>query len=521
MTSTRVATNIYLLKKGRNPFEEIKIDDFTPVFEIPVGNSKKAMLYFKISGGEPDWLLALKDLSGFTGAIGASSSPQAMLFVRSGQRWFVITFGHAWQRVANAGIISDFGSRCVLNMADPDSLVSIRRDRIASDSLQAIEQIPDKDEIHRFGMDIEQDLLRGVKARINYSLGFGEMVVGSESFKCTIDLEKIKIIELCRRALNFYGRNTVAKNFDWFNKIRNETDENKIKHLEIRLARSISLGLKTVILNIPDLLAWDQYDIFSYKKSKKGSYPTSEPLDAIHWRKAHAKGKVTPQIIHDSCVYAYKSGQTHLVTKWPLRKCLNATVKLGKELYVTQSGAWYKVANDFLYETDQSIAKIPLDNRRYPKIKTSETEGQYNKRLSTEFKSRYFHLDKNLIHVTGRSYIEVCDLLRYDGALICIKPWGGRSQDISHLLQQAIVSGQLLASHPPYTLGVRQKFATSGFKKIWDREATKKSDAVFVLTLLRGCKKENLPFFAKVALVSCVRNLTQMRYRVMYAQVNQ
>ncbi len=515
----QISLNVYLLKKGRNPFKEIELDGFKNVFSVPIGNDQMAPLYFKITGGEPEWLMKLKDISAYRHDIGGSKSPQAILLVRSNQRWFAITFGHAWQRVANKDVVADFGTRCVLNMARPDALVSIRRDRIASDSIQAIEQIPDSDGIHRFGMDIEQDMLRGVKARIDKSIGFGDTVVGGDSFKGTLDLKKDTILNFCKRALSFYGRKTLSSNFKWFDKIESESDDQKIYELERRLAKALSLGVRSIALTVPTLLSWDEYDTFSFRPTKRGHLPVSEPLDALHWRRAHAGPRVTPASIQESHLYAYKSGSYHLVSKWPLRKCINATIKLHDAIYVTQSGAWYRVAKDFIEETKNAISAIQVDKIKYPALSSRENETLYNKRVGQDFPSRFFYLDKRLVHVVGRNYIEVCDLLRFDGALICVKSWGGRSQDISHLFQQAIVSGQLISSHQPYIDGVSKVITRPGFNAIWNTEAAKKSGATFVLATLRGVAKEQLPFFAQVAMVSCVRNLTQMRFDVKYATI--
>lgn len=515
-----LSINLYLLQKGVDPLQEINLRDFRRAFSVPVSRADRSILYYKVSGDEPEWLKSLKQLAGNVDDIGRSASPQALLFVRWKQRWFVLTFGHAWQRVANARIEPDFGTRCVLNIARPDSLVSIRRDRVADSSIQAIEQIPDTDDIHRFGMDVEQDMLRGVKAKIDESFGFGAFVVGGDSFKGTIDFSNDSILKFCRRLLRFYGMSAVSKNFSWFNKIKPVSDAIVISKLEDRLARALSLGVRSITLTIPEFLAWDQYDTFSFAKQKRGHAPVSEPLDPVHWRRAHVADRVTSALVNSSFIYAYKLGRSDLVTKWPFRKCINSTIRLGAVTYVTQSGKWYRVHGDFIEEVGAAVAAIPKDNIYFPKVRAGETEGNYNTRMGSDFASRFFYLDKKLVHVTGRSNIEACDLLRFDGGLVCVKPWGGKSQHLSHLFQQAIVAGQLIASHPPYIIGVSNVINRPGFNAIWGRESAKPSGAVIVLAIIRGVPKEKLPFFAQVALINCARTLTQMRYEVRYTTIN-
>jgi len=512
--------NIYLLKKGRLPDKQINLSDFRPTISIPVDRNYFSTLYFKVSGSEPEWITSLKSLANSDTDFAKSASPQAILFIRHKQRWFVATFGHAWQKVASAEIEPDFGTRCVLNIAKPESLSSIRRDRVADSSIQAIEQIPESDDISRFGMDVERDILRGVKAKIDKSYKFGHLVVGGDSFKGTIDLSSDSIGAFCRRALKCYGKKDIAVNFPWFDKIKPVVDDKIIESLEKRLAKSISLRVKSITLSVPELMAWDEFDAYSFTKSKRGQLPLSEPLTIEQWRNAHVTGKVVPSTLRSSFVYAYKAGQSHLARKWDVRQCVNATIRLKGETYITQLGKWYKVDNNFVEEVQTRVGQIPSEKMSFPKLRhAGESEGDYNKRIGISFSSRYYYLDKDLIHVVGRNSIEVCDLLRFDGSMICLKPWGGRSQDLSHLFQQAIVSGQLLADHPPFVTGVSSKILNPGFKAIWDKEAARKSGARFVLAIIRGVPKERLPFFAQVALVTCFRNLREMRFDVSYAVI--
>ncbi|WP_152566340.1 DUF6119 family protein [Lysobacter antibioticus] len=514
-----LSLNVYLLEKGVVPFKEIDLAGFRPLFRVPVGRNNYSDLYYKMSGAEPDWLKSLKFAAGYLGDAGQSSSPQALLFFRKKQRWFVITFGHAWQKVANAKVVPDFGTRCVLNIAEQNSLVSIRRDRIADSSIQAIEQIPDTDDISRFGLDVEQDMLRGVKAKVDGSYKFGNTVVGGDSFKGTIDLADDDIASFCRRILRQHGMDAVSKNFSWFGKIKPVLDGGVIAGLEKRLVRALSLRVKSITLSIPDFLAWDEYDIFSYAKAGRKHMPVSEPLDPIDWRNAHVHGSVTKAVLDAAFVYAYKTGNNHLITKWPLRRCINATIKFGSGKYITQNGKWYKVDSNFVEEVARAVADIDVDNIAFPRLKSGESERGYNERMGRDFASRYFYLDRKLLHVTGRSSIEVCDLLRFDGAMVCVKSWGGKSQHLSHLFQQAVVAGQLVASHPPFVAAVGDIVDRPGFNAVWFRESAKRSDATIVLATMRGVAKEKLPFFAQVGLVMCVRNLKQMRYSVKYAAI--
>lgn len=515
-----LAINVYLLRKGALPSDALDLTDFQPVAQVPVGFGATGTLHIRTSGAQPEWLQALSQLSGGIPGGYSTSSVQGLLPLRYKQRWFVATFGHAWQRVASHLVEPDFGVRCVLNLAEPNALRSIRRDRVADASIQAIEQRAENDGIAGFGMDIERDLLRGVKAQVDESFGFGAHVAGADAFKGTIDLSSDTLLGFCRRALGFYGRRGVARKFSWFDKIRAVKDPYLLEKLEGRLVKAISLGVRSITLTIPDLLAWDQYDTFSFERARRRALPVSEPLTIKQWRSAHVAGRVSAEHVQDARVYAYKSGHYHLVEKWALRICINATIKCAGSTFVTQRGSWYQVEPDFVKQTDAAVGSIPVDNVRFPRLASaSETEGAYNERVAQSFGSRYCYLDRQLVQVVGRSSIEVCDLLRFDGAMVCVKPWGGKSASLSHLFQQAVVSGQLISSHPPFHKGVDAVISKPAYKAIWAAECGKSSGGVYILGTIRGVAKEQLPFFAKVALVNCVRSLTQMRFEVRYAVI--
>lgn len=128
-------------------------------------------------------------------------------------------------------------------------------------------------------------------------------------------------------------------------------------------------------------------------------------------------------------------------------------------------------------------------------------------------------MDKKLIvHGGGKSKFEVCDLFTENGHLICVKPWGGKSGDLSHLFAQARNSIELINNDPLYRAKVRKYIDSVGpqFALSWDYICDEPKEAEVVLAILRGCPKGELPFFAKLSLASCVDDLRKMRFRAAY-----
>lgn len=514
---------LYLMEKDKFPPQEIDLDGYKESFDIDISSEKTATVYLRESGSMADWLVELGKIAISEPPRIITSSVRGIFFLRIKRYWMVATFGHAWQLLNTSPVVRDFGIRCVLNIASSNSLRSIKRNRIADSALQAIEQIPDSDDIARFGMDIEQDLLCGIKAKINPKMAFGQTVVGTASLKIEFDPQKESIHSICTRAFRIYQQQSYLKNFDWFDKIKVERSSALIDKLNEKLARAISLGVKSIVMCTPELNAWDEFDTISYKPRKGKSPLVSEELDVLHWRKSIGIRRITKSVLLDKKIYAYKADSPTVISSWPVFNCLHATLRHGSNLYTISNGSWFRIEKSFAERIDSSIQAIPVERYKLPKQSRNnqlklEIEGEYNLRISRDFSSRYSLMDKNLVTIAGRSTIEVCDLLRRDGSLICVKPWGGKSASLSHLFQQAIVSAQLLSESADYRKKVRDKVQPDSFKEVWDATSTR-NHPKFVLAILRGINKEDLPFFAKVALVNCVRTLKQMRCDVTYSVI--
>lgn len=515
---------LYLLEKGKHPPSVLNLDNYQRSFEIKISVNETTHVYLKESGSPPDWLLDLGKISSTPPPEIFTNNLRGLFFLRIKQYWMVATFGHAWQMLSTAEIVRDFGVRCVLNLASLKSLKSIRRNRIASSALQAIEQIPDADDIARFGMDIEQDLLSGVKAKIDEDHRYGPSASGTSSLKVDVNTSIESIRSACERAFKVYHRRSYLKSFEWFEKIRPERRLNVIERLDRKLARAISLRVRSIVMCTPDLMAWDEFDTISYAPRKPKSKAVSQQLDSTQWRNSTGLKRISIDTLKERKIYAYKNDGASLVSSWPVLSCVHATLKLGSDIFTINNGSWYKLESSFVNRINNEISNISAEKYRLPKqVRNAalklENEGEYNARISKDFSSRYTLMDKKLIPIVGHSTIEVCDLLRRDRTLICVKPWGGKSASLSHLFQQAIVSAQFISESAQYVKQVKDRIHDAGFKKIWEDVCKDDNRPKFLLATLRGIPKEDLPFFAKVALVNCTKTLRQMRCTVAYSYI--
>lgn len=524
-SNPRFSLNVYKLRDGITELAGlVDVSGFPYSAEIDIGEGATATLHYGASTGKPDWLqtLSVAALSPLEDL--KTSAVSGILLARVDQRHFALTFGHAWQRVKHVGIEPNFGIRCVLNLAKVDSLRAIRRDRVAEAFIQAIEQIPDSDDINRFGMDIEKDLLRGVKASIDEGLNFGVWVAGADSFKASIDLSVESIAGYLLRCLTLWAQETYKKDFEWVDNISPIRDVALDEQLTIELAVQVAAKNPGLTLCVPDLLKWDDHDIFSFERKRPKQSPCANHLDLGHWVEfiTAEKGGVTPETLAESSIYAYRMDET-LLEKWPIKQCVHGLVSVDGRNYLAHGGHWFEINNDFVGRTNEKIDAIPSATIVLPCTTLSEKEGDYNLRASKDSGGSILLMDKRLIHHGGgKSKFEVCDLFTEDGHLVCVKPWGGQSGDLSHLFHQARNSIELINNDSVYRAKVRKYIESVEPKFVlsWDYICDEPKEAEVVLAILRGCAKQSLPFFAKLSLVSCVNDLRKMRFRASYLVIS-
>mgnify|MGYP003584022232 CR=1 FL=1 len=524
-SNPRFPLSLYKLRDGiADPAGFVDISGFPLSAEIDIGEGVVAKLYYGMSMGTPKWLQSLAATATSPLQELQASTVSGVLIAQVNQCHFALTFGHAWQRVRHTGIEPNFGIRCVLNLAKADSLRAIRRDRVAEAFIQAIEQIPDSDDINRFGMDVEKDLLRGVKAKIDESSNFGAWVAGADSFKASIDLNVESIGGYLIRCLSLWAQDAYKKDFEWVDNISPIRDVALEEKLAIVLAEQVAAKGKGLTLCVPDLLAWDDHDIFSFERKKPKHSPCANHLDLGQWVEfiTAERGGVTPEVLEESSIYAYRMDGT-LGDRWSVKQCVHGLISLDGRSYLAHGGHWFEIGNNFVARVDARIDAIKTATVALPTTALSEKEGDYNQRVSKDSGGAILLMDKKLIsHGGGKSKFEVCDLFTENGHLVCVKPWGGKSGDLSHLFMQARNSVELINNDHHYREKVRKYIHDVGpkFALSWDYICDEPKDAEVVLAILRGCPKESLPFFAKLSLASCIDDLRKMRFTASYLVIS-
>jgi uncharacterized protein (TIGR04141 family) len=518
-----ILLNIYLLKAGLvDASTAVNLSGLGLGEDIEIDVGTYGVIHYGTSSGNPDWLVTLSPLMSTSPSIPETVSVSGVLIAQVDSRWFVATFGHGWQRVNSSAIEPNFGIRCVLNLAETNSLRGIRRFRIAEDFLQAIEQIPEGDEIRRFGMDVHRDLLRGVKSSSpkNSAFGtFGASVTGGDSFKAEVDLANERIGPFLSRCLGLYQAAAYKTKFAWVDNVEAVRDASVISALDETLATAVRLGVKGLSLSVPDVLAWDEFDFFGFEANRRA--PVAVLLDINQWkneRKTTGKS-IDLQSLRENYVYCYKQSEGKVKKKFTVYECLHGTLKYKRELYLAHGGKWFKLDKSFVKMIDEQVASISLASISLPPAGLKMKEGDYNLLCAAASGGTIACLDKQLVQFGGgKSSFELCDLLTATGIMICVKPWGGKSGSLSHLFQQARATADLVTRSEDF----RQASFTAVpqlFHSAWKLVCNKRNSTEIALVVLRGPTKERLPFFAKLSLARIAGELKSMRFRPSYACV--
>src|SRR5215469_7721839 len=80
---------------------------------------------------QPAWVPAVRSILRSPESLSLpAQSPAGLLVVRRSGSTFVITFGHAWQRLESGWIERDFGRRVALNSIARDKVLEIRAEQV-------------------------------------------------------------------------------------------------------------------------------------------------------------------------------------------------------------------------------------------------------------------------------------------------------------------------------------------------------------------------------------------------------
>jgi uncharacterized protein (TIGR04141 family) len=363
-----------------------------------------------------------------------------------------------------------------------------------------------------FGLDVEQDLLKAVVGTpIEEELGI--RMSGADSLNVSVHC----CLEDIPRLLARYKENSEidlkGTRYEWVNNIFLIKDESLIELLESELDGIIAKkDFTNLRLCIPEVVDWNQISRFTYTGDRRVTYPDVSIDDWI--RSLKGEDPSLEKIINTT-VHCVDPDGNPIYKNWSLFKCLYVEIEAGSESYVLNDGRWYGLNLQFSKKVDQAYSEIPRSTIRFPEY-CGGGEWVYNLNVAKSFPGEFAYFDKDLWRKEGgRGEVEICDLFSIKKEFIHVKIYG-RSNVLSHLFSQGLVSGQLFQMDKGYRSKIKDKLDPF-FSEIIDIEARPKTNeysVVFAIIENGPADVLHMPFFSKINIHNIAKMLTGFGFQV-------
>ena len=507
---------IYLINKGVRDAAAI-IRPGTEQHPVTVGETKFGDLYVHLGAPHPPpWVSFFNENAGDLSYVQGMST-SAVYLVEAGRRLFAITFGFG-RLLLQPGVVDNrFGLRVTLNAVDHQQIRSIDRETLDSPAPHSQIQARVAANINKFGLDLDQDLLRAVTG-IPRDTTLGKRLTGKDALRTTGPFTLEGLPPLLRRYLAESKKTEYREHFPWLDHIQ------EVKNPTLRTALDEALQERLqqqefdgMWLAIPERVEWQDIDHFAYRENENAEHHAD-----IHLRtfteSLRDPASITIEAIKNRYrVYAVNDSGNHTY-EWPVYACLYAELTLDAKQYLLNSSTWYRVDNTFRTRIENAYTRIPKNKVVLPNAEPDEIERVYNERVANN-NPAYALMDRKIIRYPDRnSQIEFCDLYSDNHAMIHVKPYAG-SSTLSHLFAQGVTSGTMYAHDAGFRKAVNTKLPNTHLLARPIEPLPPKTYAVVYAIISSSNHALNIPFFSKVTLHGAAKTLRSVGYNVQLTKI--
>jgi uncharacterized protein (TIGR04141 family) len=475
--------------------------------------------------GEPPWVDAIRSvLQNSNGLALDSQSPAGLLVVRRAGNTFVLSFGHAWQKLEEQWLEPDFGLRIALNAIPRNKLIEIRAEQVFAKRHIASERAPRASFIEEFGVEFDRDLLavlEGIPTNTHKDLG--SHVRGGTSLR--LQLPFSSLTGTLDRAMRLFRSTSYKQRWPEVGNVNPVRDAATIAALEAQLDVELASGqaLKRLVLFTRAERRDEESQLaYSYVFGNMMGKPVYRPYLLIESWIDFLKGKKLVPSVAEA-----KKNRIHLLDEgkvefndYSIFECFGYELALGGRPYVLSSGTWYEVVPDFVSRVNKYIAKINEPAVPLPAWNQVEREPEYNERCGKT--PGFLHFDSaDVLFGGGQSKFEFCDFLHVNSKTLYFAKLASKSSGMSHLVEQVRRTAELLFS----TDGSYREELAKVFKKYhpkadasWLNSRPDNGDWKLCMVSL-GRPAGKLPFFAKCSLWRVHKGLTERGHKVFFVSV--
>jgi uncharacterized protein (TIGR04141 family) len=471
---------------------------------------------------EPGWLTIVQRLLVAPGSLTLQSqSPAGLMFVRHAGKHFVLTFGHAWQRLEGEWLERDFGRRVALNSIARNKIVAIRAEQVFAKWHLASERAPRASSVDEFGVEFDRDLVSAVEGIPGDDL-LGKSIRGATSLRAQLPLSGLAAA--LDRAADLFDSDAYKQTWPELDNMGPVKDSVLIAQLEMQLNAEFASGTAQRRLNLftPDQRREENAVPDSYVFGRLSKTPAMSPYLLVDgWLNYLQKAELTPS------VDVAKQTRVHLmdeakeeVRSHPIFECFGYELMLNGKQYILSSGVWYEVVDLFLRRINQDIGRIAAPAINLPAWNQTESEGEYNKGCAVL--PGFLHFDaKNILFGGGQSKFEFCDVFHPRSKTLIFAKIASKSAGMSHLVEQVRRTAELLFSTDPAyrkeLAKVFRKYHPTADRTWLDSRPRNGEWKLCLVSLGKPARK--LPFFAKCALVRLDRDLRERGHEVSFTDV--
>ena len=473
--------------------------------------------------GEPPWVDVVRSALQNSGGLTLDSqSPAGLLVVRRDGNTFVLSFGHAGQKLEEQWLEPDYGLRVALNAIPRNKLIEIRAEQVFAKRHIASERAPRASFVEEFGVEFDRDLL-AVLEGIPSNMALGTHIRGGTSLRLQLPFSKLG--ETLDKATRLFRSTAYKQRWPEVGNVSPLRDRAIIDAIETQLDAELTSGqaLKKLVLFTRTERRDEESQLAqSYVFGRMASKPVYRPYLRIEsWIDFLKEKELAPSVAEA------KTNRIHLLDEgkvefnnYSVFECFGYDLTYGGRPYILSSGTWYEVVPDFLARVNQYIGKIEGPTVQLLAWDQKETEGAYNKRCAKV--PGFLHFDSaNVLFGGGQSRFEFCDFLDQKTNTLFFAKIASKSSGMSHLVEQVRRTSELLFS----TDGAYRAELAKVFKKYhaqvdasWLKSRPDNGDWNLCMVSL-GRTASKLPFFAKCSLWRLHKGLTERGHKVFFVSV--
>jgi uncharacterized protein (TIGR04141 family) len=518
----KLPLSIYLLKQDRVPAFE-KALHVNPQTALPLAPPLDGYVVpLPLNQTVPQWVGVLNSvLQNPTALSLVGSSPAALMVVRRGPETFVLSFGHAWMKLADDWKEKDFGRRVALNSIKPDKLVEIEIEQVFAKWHVARERAPRASAVDEFGVEFDRDLVASIGGLPSHKI-LGKKLRGGTSLR--VDVEFSTLSDVLDRSSQLFKSTVYRKYWPDIDNLSVVVDQGLIDSLEGRFDEELKDGTaeKKLVMFAPTYLREEVDTIDSYVFGRITKAPVKVPYLFVQSWLSYLEREELEKTVSEA-----KTTAVHLLdndnepfSRYSVFQCFGYELSFGGKHYILSSGVWWEVSQDFLTKVNKEVTGLRPPQVALPAWNQVESEGEYNERCA-QAAGFTFYDAKKLWYGGGHSQLEFCDVLHLNSKSLYFAKIPAKSSGISHLVEQVRRTTELFFSpDQEYRKELKRitKVLHKGLPVDWLETRPRQGDWNICLVSL-GKTAAQLPFFARCGLYTLNRALRKAGHKVSFLKV--